>query len=156
MLPDRCRQTVHFDRNVAGAAARRSGALAAVAVSALLAGCGTAQTVDLSTGHLSHEPPPAAAAPPPQAAAPVAPEPVKAAPVATYTVVVKDVPVADLLFSLARDAGLDVDIQAAADKTVTLNAVERPLPEILSRIAEQANLRYEQGLADYTYLATER
>jgi len=75
--------------------------------------------------------------------APVVPEPVKAPPVETYTVVVKDVPVTDLLFSLARDAGLDVDIQAAADKTVTLNAVERPLPEILSRIAGQASLRYQ-------------
>ena len=57
-------------------------------------------------------------------------------------VVVKDVPVADLLFSLARDAGLDVDIQAPADKTVTINAVERPLQEILQRIAAQASLRY--------------
>ena len=142
MLPDRCRQTVHIDRKVAGAAAGRSGALAATALSALLAGCGTTQTVDLSAGHLSHEPPAAEAAPPPEAAAPVAPEPVKAVPVATYTVVVKDVPVADLLFSLARDAGLDVDIQTAADKTVTLNAVDRPLPEILSRVAEQASLRY--------------
>ncbi len=65
-----------------------------------------------------------------------------AQPVETYSVVVKDVPVTDLLFSLARDAGLDLDMQASDSKTVTINATQRPLPEILDRIAEQAKLRY--------------
>ena len=108
----------------------------------LLAGCAGAPTVDFSPGHVAEEMAPAVAEPPVVTEAPVIPEPVKALPVETYTVVVKDVPVADLLFSLARDASLDVDIQTAADKTVTINAVDRPLQEILGRIAEQAKLRY--------------
>lgn len=70
------------------------------------------------------------------------PAPVPAAPVPGYTVVVKQVPVIDLLFSLARDAGLDVDIQTTANALVTLNAVDRPLGEILKRVADQAQLRY--------------
>lgn len=116
--------------------------LMSVILSLLLGGCALSPTVDLSEGHLSDEPPPAPEAPPIVTEVPEVPEPVEVPPVETYTVVVKEVPVVDLLFSLARDAGLDVDIQASSDRTVTLNAVERPLPEILSRIADQAGLRY--------------
>ena len=111
-------------------------------VCVLLAGCAGPPTVDFSAGHVADEVTPVVEQPPVVTEAPVVPEPVKALPVETYTVVVKDVPVGDLLFSLARDAGLDVDIQTAVDKTVTLNAVERPLQEILGRIADQAKLRY--------------
>lgn len=105
-------------------------------------GCAGIPTVELSSGHLVEEPEPVLQAPPAVVEAPVVPEPVKAPPVETYTVVVKDVPVVDLLFSLARDANLDVDIQSSANKTVTINAVQRPLQEILSRVADQARLRY--------------
>ena len=110
--------------------------------SALLAGCAGPPTVDFSAGHVADEVAPPAEPPPVVTEAPAVPEPIKALPVETYTVVVKDVPVGDLLFSLARDASLDVDIQTAVDKTVTINAVDRPLQEILGRIAEQAKLRY--------------
>jgi len=112
------------------------------ALCVVLAGCAGPRTVDFSAGHVTDEVSPVVERPPVVTEAPVVPEPVEALPVDTYTVVVKDVPVADLLFSLARDARLDVDIQTAADKTVTINAVDRPLHEILGRIAEQARLRY--------------
>ncbi|MDJ0904460.1 MAG: pilus (MSHA type) biogenesis protein MshL [Woeseiaceae bacterium] len=114
-----------------------------LAAAGTLYGCAGTRAVDMSTGHLTEPPGMPEEAPPPVAEAPAVPPPAPAPPVETYTVVVKDVPVADLLFSLARDAGLDVDIQASADKTVTLNAVERPLREILARIADQSQLRYE-------------
>ena len=144
MSPGQLRQIVCIDRNHVGATAQcRIARFLVVFLPLLLAGCASTQTVGLSAGHLIDEPPPAEETPPVVNAAPVVPKPVKAPPVEIYTVVVKDVPVADLLFSLARDADLDVDIQTAADKTVTLNAVNRPLQEILSRIAEQAQLRYE-------------
>jgi len=143
MSPELCRQTVSLDRSAVRKDARGPGLLALTTLSVLLVGCAGTTTVDMSPGHLADTPPPVEEAPPAVTEAPAVPEPVKAPPVETYSVVVKDVPVADLLFSLARDAGLDVDIQTAADKTVTLNAVERPLPEILSRIAGQANLRYQ-------------
>ena len=47
------------------------------------------------------------------------------------------------MFSLARDAGLELDLQADRNKTVTLNAIERPLIEILTRVAEQSELRFQ-------------
>lgn len=60
-----------------------------------------------------------------------------------YTVVVNDVPVKELLFALARDASLNVDVDSDIDGYVTLNAVEQTLPQILERISRQAGLRYE-------------
>jgi len=60
-----------------------------------------------------------------------------------YTVVVNDVPVKELLFALARDASLNVDVDSDIDGFVTLNAVEQTLPQILERISRQAGLRYE-------------
>ncbi|MES2824447.1 MAG: pilus (MSHA type) biogenesis protein MshL [Pseudomonadota bacterium] len=60
----------------------------------------------------------------------------------THTVVVSDVPVRELLFSLARDADLNLDIDNDVDGLITLNAVNQPLPAILERIAASGNLRY--------------
>ena len=60
-----------------------------------------------------------------------------------YTVVVNEVPVKELLFALARDANMNVDINPSIDGIVTLNAVQQSLPQILDRIGEQVALRYE-------------
>ncbi|MFK8067352.1 MAG: hypothetical protein AB8D52_03825 [Gammaproteobacteria bacterium] len=60
-----------------------------------------------------------------------------------YTVVVNDVPVKELLFALARDASLNIDVDSNIEGFVTLNAVEQTLPQILERISRQAKLRYE-------------
>ncbi len=60
-----------------------------------------------------------------------------------YTVVVNDVPVKELLFALARDASLNIDVDSDIEGLVTLNAVEQTLPQILERISRQAKLRYE-------------
>ncbi|MBW8330357.1 MAG: secretin N-terminal domain-containing protein, partial [Thiobacillus sp.] len=67
------------------------------------------------------------------------------APVPTYTVVVNDVPVKDLLFSIARDTQYNIDLHPGISGNVSLNAVQEPLPAILDRIARQANLRYEMN-----------
>jgi len=118
-----------------------------LAASLLLSGCAGPSTVGLSAGHIvSVEEPVPVTAPAESIAAPAPlPEPVpyETSAVETYTVVVKDVPAVDILFSLARDAGLELDMQADSTKTVTLNAVERPLREIIARIAEQSRLRYD-------------
>ena len=71
------------------------------------------------------------------------PEPKPVAATSTHTVVVYDVPVNELLFSLARDSKLNLDIDPGITSTVSLNAIEQPLTAILSRIAEVANIRYE-------------
>lgn len=109
----------------------------------LLVGCSVLRTVDHSVGHAEQEPVTPKVLPPIVNVPPALPEPKPRAPVETYTVVVKDVPVVDLLFSLARDAGLELDIQANSAITITINAVEQPLPNILARIADQAGLRFE-------------
>ncbi len=120
-----------------------------IASSTLLVACAAPGTVGLSAGHILDEsrvPQVAVSSEPSEPIAEPAPEPLPAPtaePVPTYTVVVKDVPVNDLLFSLARDAGLDLDLQADSRKTVTINAVERPISEILARLADQASLRYQ-------------
>lgn len=59
-----------------------------------------------------------------------------------YTVVVNEVPVRELLFALARDARVNVDIAPGVAGTVTMNAVEQTLPQLLRRIAAQLRLRY--------------
>ncbi|MFN3238446.1 MAG: pilus (MSHA type) biogenesis protein MshL [Pseudomonadales bacterium] len=61
----------------------------------------------------------------------------------THTVVVYEVPVAELLFSLARDSELNLDIDPGINSTVSLNAIEQPLTSILNRIAEVADIRYD-------------
>lgn len=59
------------------------------------------------------------------------------------SVVVSEVPVKTLLFALARDNRLNVDIHPSIAGLVTLNATDQTLPQLLDRIAQQADLRYE-------------
>ena len=61
----------------------------------------------------------------------------------THTVIVSSVPVAELLFSIARDAKLNLDIDSDVTGNVTLNAVNQPLIAILERIVESTNLTYD-------------
>lgn len=60
-----------------------------------------------------------------------------------YSVVVYDVPVRELLFALARDASLNLDVHPGLDGTVTLNAIDQTLPQILTRIARQIDIRWD-------------
>lgn len=61
----------------------------------------------------------------------------------TFSVTVNDVPVADVLFVLARDAKLSLDIDPRVVGKVTLIAADQTLPQILGRVAEQVDMRYE-------------
>jgi MSHA biogenesis protein MshL len=61
----------------------------------------------------------------------------------TYSVVVNNVRVHDLLFALARDARLNVDIHPGLTGLVTLNAIDQTLPQLLTRIAKQVDMRFE-------------
>ncbi|OGQ98449.1 MAG: pilus (MSHA type) biogenesis protein MshL [Deltaproteobacteria bacterium RIFOXYD12_FULL_55_16] len=108
----------------------------------LLAACGT-QPVTPSSGHLRDEPRPAGNIPQPvQQAAPLPPP--KATPKAeTYSVTVNNVAVQELLFALARDAKVNIDIHPGIEGAVTLNALNQTLPQLLTRIARQVDMRYE-------------
>ncbi len=77
----------------------------------------------------------------------------RAAPKAeTYSVTVYKVPVQSLLFALARDAKLNVDIHPGIDGSVTLNALDQSLPQLLNRISKQVDMRYELDGANLTVL----
>jgi general secretion pathway protein D len=60
-----------------------------------------------------------------------------------YSIVVSDVEVRDLLFAIARDAKVNVDVDPRVHGRVSINAIEQTLPQILSRLARQVDLRYE-------------
>ncbi len=110
----------------------------------LLAGCAL-MPPEPSIGHLRPRPAAEGEAPIPQPVrrAPLLPPPGEAPDSEVYTVVVDKVPVADLLFALGRDAGINVDILPGIEGEVTLNAIDQTLPQILDRVADQVDIRYE-------------
>jgi len=116
-------------------------ALAALAA-AVLAGCGQTP-LKPGDSHLREQPSVAGTIPPPVQITPVLPQPRPAARPETYSVVVSNVRVQELLFALARDARLNVDIHPDITGTVTLNAIDQTLPQLLTRIARQVDMRYE-------------
>jgi MSHA biogenesis protein MshL len=81
--------------------------------------------------------------PPPVASTVTLPRPKAAAKTESYSVSVRNIPVQDLLFALARDAKLNVDIHPGINGVVTLNAIDQTLQQILSRIAKQVDMRWE-------------
>jgi len=88
-------------------------------------------------------PAPTGAIPAPVQISTVLPKPRPALKPETYTVVVNNVNVQELLFALARDAKLNVDVNPGIRGVVTLNALDQTLPQLLSRIAKQVDMRWE-------------
>lgn len=113
----------------------------AVSVSA----CSSLKTPSPSTGHLKAEPQaaPARDIPSPVTATVSLSPPKPAAKVETYSVSVRNIPVHDLLFALARDASLNVDIHPGIQGAITLNAIDQTLQQILTRISKQNDMRWE-------------
>lgn len=117
-------------------------------IAALLAlqGCATDVTrFPPSTGHISEPPKPAVVSdiPAPVQVPLQLPPPKAQAKPLTYNVVVTEVPVKELLFSLARDTKLNIDVHPNIQGVVTLNAINETLTAILDRIAYQVNIRYK-------------
>jgi len=114
------------------------------ALATVLAGCGQTPVKPSST-HLGAETAaaPAGQIPAPVQIAPVLPRPQATSRPETYSVVVSNVRVQDLLFALARDARLNIDIHPGIAGSVTLNAIDQTLPQLLTRIARQVDMRYE-------------
>jgi general secretion pathway protein D len=61
----------------------------------------------------------------------------------TYSVSVYKVQVQSLLYALARDAKVNIDIHPGLTGEVTLNALNQTLPNLLNRISKQVDMRYE-------------
>ncbi|MFN0040709.1 MAG: type II and III secretion system protein [Burkholderiales bacterium] len=60
----------------------------------------------------------------------------------TYSVVVNEVSVKELLFALSRDTKQNIDVHPSVQGLVTLNAIDETLPAILERVAQQVNVRF--------------
>lgn len=119
--------------------------LVAILGSLALTACVPPQAIQPSPGHIHQEAMPSKAeAPPPEPvrAAPYVPVPRSSPATPTYTIVVNDVPVKELLFSIARDTKHNIDIHPGITGQISLNAVNEPFTAILDRIARQADLRY--------------
>jgi MSHA biogenesis protein MshL len=113
------------------------------AVALLVAGCAT-HPMKPSPGHLEAvAPKPIGNIPEPVRVTPILPKPKPAVRPETYSVVVNNVNVQELLFALARDAKLNVDIHSGIKGSVTLNAINQTLPQLLDRISKQVDMRYE-------------
>ncbi len=115
-----------------------------------LTGCAHESTITPSQGHIGsgQEAQTAAATPAGDIPKPVkkpayVPPPRPKAKEQTYSVVVSDVPVQEILFALARESKMNVDIHPAIQGKVTLNAVDQTLPAILERLSKQVDLRYK-------------
>lgn len=135
-----------YRRSVKTLGARLSAYAALIAYLSLAAGCYHPSVLPQSEGHIT-APADAAAAAPSDVPAPVRAETYVPPPKAggkqpTYTVVVSEAPVKELLFALARDTKQNIDIHPSLTGTVSLNAVNETLPAILDRIAKQVNMRY--------------
>lgn len=109
----------------------------------LLAACAAPSAPPIGKAHLQ-VPPMALGSAPDFVLAPAMPKPPRPTPPQeVYSVVMQNVNVQDLLFALARDAKLNVDIHPSISGTVTMNVRDQTLTEILDRVARQVDLRYE-------------
>jgi MSHA type pilus biogenesis protein MshL len=112
----------------------------------LLAGCYKRSVLPESEGHITTPAakPTLADIPPPARVSSFLPEPRPAIKAPTYSVVVNEVPVKELLLALVRDTKQNIDIHPGLQGLVSLNAINETLPAILDRLAKQVNLRYRQ------------
>ncbi|WP_417068235.1 pilus (MSHA type) biogenesis protein MshL [Niveibacterium terrae] len=89
-----------------------------------------------------------------EASHPVAPPVVQLAPptqsrplpppkAARFSIVAHGLDARELLFALARDAQINLDVHPAIAGTLTLNALDQTLPQLLERIAQQIEMRWE-------------
>ena len=116
-----------------------------------------------SDTHLRAEgPAPSGSVPAPIQISTILPKPKPTQRPETYSVVVNGVRAQELLFALARDAKLNIDVHPGITGAVTLNAIEQTLPQLLSRISRQVDMRWELDgpdlivMPDSPYLHTYR
>jgi general secretion pathway protein D len=121
-------------------------ALVALALVGLLPGCHNIKPhIPASEGHITKDQvkgDTSKAIPPPARVSEFLPPPKPAVKPQTYSVVVSEVPVKDLLVALARDTRQNIDVHPGIAGLVSLNAINETLPVILERVSKQVNLRY--------------
>lgn len=112
------------------------------------AGCGGLPPQAPATGHIGVTDSGTRASvkseiPRPVAASATLPRPKPASKTETYSVSVRNVAVEELLFALARDSKINIDLHPGIHGTVTINAIDQTLQQILTRIAKQIDMRWE-------------
>ncbi|XZG70035.1 pilus (MSHA type) biogenesis protein MshL [Chitinibacteraceae bacterium HSL-7] len=70
------------------------------------------------------------------------PKPEPAPALEKYSIVAHRQPVDSLLFALARDAKINLDIAPGIQGDVTLNAIDQTLPQLLERVSAQVPIRW--------------
>ena len=113
------------------------GFISVTLVSLLLAACAAPTPREPLKGHLntaSTVPTASANIPAPVQQTLALPTPRTSRKAETYSVVVNNVPVREMLFALARDAKTNVDIHPGITGTVTLNAIDQTLPQLLTHL----------------------
>jgi len=121
-----------------------------------MSACSHQSKVKPSTGHIDGQntsspsltskpvtPAAFAAIPKPVTNSPYLPPPSPKAKEPVYSIVVYDTPVKEVLFAIARDSKLNIDIHPAIQGRVTLNAVDQTLPAILERLSKQLDIVYK-------------
>ena len=127
-----------------------------------LGACAHAPIQPSGTHLRAEEPAPSGTVPPPIQISTILPKPKPTSRPETYSVVVNGVRAQELLFALARDAKLNIDVHPGITGVVTLNAIEQTLPQLLSRISRQVDMRWELDgpnlivMPDSPYLHTYR
>ncbi len=115
-------------------------------MAAVVVACGATNPPTISDGHIKSTSEEKAAAkaliPQPVTQVPALPRPGQREKLETYTVVVNQVPIRELLFSMARDADLNLDIDSDISGKITMNAIDQTLPKILDRIESQSGIIY--------------
>jgi len=126
-----------------GHAVARAAIIATLTVLSL-AGCYKRSVLPQSEGHVTAPATKTSLAdvPPPARVSTFLPPPKPTVKPPTYSVVVSEVPVKELLFALARDTKQNVDIHPGLQGLVSLNAINETLPAILERVSKQVNMRY--------------
>lgn len=124
----------------------RGTSLSAVASLAwLAAACGT-QPIAQPDSHLRRDTARAEAAPSipkPVLPAPLPPPPEPRAAEVKYSIVVANQPVRDVLLAIAAETKVNVDVHPGVEGSVTINAIDQTLRQILARISRQVDMRYE-------------
>lgn len=140
--------------HLASASARRNfsisrglvrAALASALIALTLSGCYKRSILPQSESHITTPAtkPSVEDVPAPARTSNFVPAPKPAVKAPTYTVVVSEVPVKELLFALARDTKQNIDVHPGLQGLVSLNAINETLPGILERISKQVNMRYQ-------------
>ena len=121
----------------------RSGCV--LALSLALCACAIRPSVPPSQGHIAAPPleQKESRVPQPVSVGAYVPPPRVQTKTPTYTVVVNEVPVKELLFALGRDTKQNFDVHPAIQGLVSINAIDETLPSILERIARQVNIRFK-------------